>query len=384
MSTENNPSAAPAAAPAPVTNVSTLPNVPAMPTVNVAKALGLPESPTKTLNRAINQVKKDAKIDQGFARDPEPAPEPKKKNEPPKNTPKNDSPAPSEKDEGEVPAAAAPEASKDTPPAAPAAPASKEFDELKNLIKEQAKQIDDLKKANTPAPAAEPVKKAETDEEKAQKTAKRQEARKKEVDFHSKNVPVNLTDKDVDQILEGGEQAVSKMKELLGSVYAEAIMQTREGLEKDLNPILEHIYSNMEQFNPVYDDYQQLQRLRIEEGFKGLHPDLKDRMDIVKSVAKTLYDQYPQQLDKMKEPEIFNMVAEQTRAVLKSFGVSLTPAAAPAPVAPVPAPVAAAPAPEPVKPVARPPAPATNTPGVTSTPGSKSSIHKSIAESLTW
>jgi len=396
---------APIAVTAPVSVATKIPENSLMPvgvskpTVSAAAALGLPENPKHTMDEYSKGLRTSLKLDAHLSTAPRTVIKPSKKktDDKPKHEPAaaTTPPAPDAKAGGDMggtpdehvdtpkagskPAA---EPAAKTPPEAPKGETGKpvESPEVKKLQEQIEAMQSQIKQLTAPKPTAEPEKHIDPE---AEKRAAAELKQKKEawITGQLENLDVNITPEEHDAILEGGPEAVKKLIEMRKRDIATATLRARETIYEDLKPVLENIENQVRQFQPLYDDHQQLQRMRVEDSFKKAHPELAPRMTLCRQVAQSLVQQYPNEISQMSEPQVFAEVARQTKMVLEQMGITDTPAPTPAPAAEV-VPAAPAPAAAPVAPKPTPKPPASMAPSGVPAASGLPSFSKSVAASL--
>jgi len=287
---------------------------PAEPTVSVSEALGLPAD--WNMRDAIAGVPGKE------------APQVQTQEEP--KLPGGDAPA--SPAAGEEPAAAPAEGAKPEPaaaapakgakpvvPAKPtaAAPAKVEIPAVAPKIKvgdkeyTQEELAEALKKSAAPAAAAEPVKsvaeepKAKTADEVA---AERAEIRKNDSAWIAKLAPElpvpEVTEAQLDTMLNGGKEGVATFKALLQQAQATAILMSRKSMYAELQPVLDDFRG---QLTPIVQSQAEAANEREWQNYITAYPEHKDDKDLVNNATLALVQN---QADRMRTLSMKEFQAE--------------------------------------------------------------------------
>jgi hypothetical protein len=213
------------------------------------------------------------------------------------------------------------------------------------------KELDELKKAKEPAPAAAPapvvpVEAPETPEQ----------ARKRQDDWvqeRTQHIPVDMTSDEMDTILGGGEEAVAAMTGIRKRDIARSVLEARTSIYAEVNPVVDELRSAV---TVLLKNHMDVQRFTIETQFFGKYPEMETQRPYCNEVANYLMQLYPQECSKLTPDQFIDYLHTETVKLLDTQAQRLglpswkdaqaARAAAVAPAVPVPAvPVAAVPIP---------------------------------------
>lgn len=376
------PSPAPAVPAAPALTIPTVPNLTRTTLPSAKDSLGLDDSPSKTIGAVFdnNRQRNLPPVTAGFPSEP-----PK-----PPAAPATPPPAPAPAPEPPKPAEPAPPVPAPAPEPRKVKIGDKEYTEaeLAAIVQKQDQQPP----AQPPAPPAPPeAPKVPSPEEIAKAEAEWVSARAQEFKY-------DVTEEQVERVLEGGKEGAEAFKAILSNVYAKAVLEARKSIFGDLQQDFAGINQMAQVVQSLVQERQALQQYTTEQLFVQEYPEFKDNLDIAREVGQFIVKNYPAQVAQMGQAEFIKLVAKETdkqlltltRRVYPDFKYQTwkdywksrqTPAPEPPPAPSTPPPPAPVPQPAapPVPPV-RPPA--ANAPSAPVWTGYSPDQHKSIAKSL--
>lgn len=300
-------------------------------------------------------------------------------------TPKPEAPAPAA-------AAPTPKPAQPAPAPKPAAPAKikvgdKEYteDELKALLTKQP--------APTPQPAPQPA--AQPQQPRGPTPEEIQAAEKKFIDGLAAGISVSVSEPELEAILVGGPEGAAALGNLLKSVVARTVLETRKSVIPEFDEHLQNIYGMV---SPLANQSVELEKYATEQAFLTNHPEYADDVEFARRVAETLLATYPQQVGQMTREQFIAEVDRQASNIKqeeykrwrregdpenwKEYAKARRAAAAAQPQG-QPAPVPAAqPAAAPASQPPRPKPPTSNPPGIPGGALNSRSRHAAIAATL--
>jgi hypothetical protein len=215
------------------------------------------------------------------------------------------------------------------------------------------------KSAEAPTPTPEPVQRAFTPEQQAERVQQLRAQEAEWVNNNMKHIELDPVSEDMlENILNGGPDALTAFQELRQRDAARAVLIARKSIYEEMGPVLDRIEASQQ---PLHQYHQQVQEQHAARMFSEAYPDLNEyHMPLVTQVAQRLISQYPEEVSKLTLPEFIDELARQTEHNLNKNAKVLgfeswrdtpkftTPADVQrkSPAAQAPAPVAAAPTPQ--------------------------------------
>lgn len=176
---------------------------------------------------------------------------------------------------------------------------------------------------------------------------------------------LEVTPEMADILAAGGAPAAELRQQMSQKEVAYALALSRESVANDLNPILHAHAQTITRQNdlhqqalaqrdaaiaPLMEQARNVAVYETEQEFVSEYPELAEHIDTARIVGNTLWQQYPEWVQKATRKEFVAEIAKQTPLVLQRFHITVKPRGA-APVAATP-PVTPA-APKPGTPAAR-------------------------------
>lgn len=348
--------------------------------VEPMKALGLNSTPREGINALIQKSAEKIQRNIPFVKPTPQATTPSGQAPIVQKTPAPAQPTPS--------APAAPRPSAPAQPAAPTPAAPQTFEvQGRKYTPEQMQAILEDRASRQPVPQAQPqpqVPQQPTQQLSPQQQAEAQNQR--ESSFINELAPqINLeraglrvTPDQADVMAAGGEPAANMLNGMMQRAVAYGALTGRKSIAHELNPILKFMDQRHAQdvtrfqqaLAPIQEQARSVAAWETEQAFVNAHPDLAPHMDNARIVAHAMIEQAPQWAASVSREDFVKAVGEQTRNVLKNFGIEITPAQTSVPASATPpaasqapkqpAPVKAAVTPSGMKPITgqRPNAPA--------------------------
>ena len=185
----------------------------------------------------------------------------------------------------------------------------------REFTEEELNQL--VNKALAPQPEQKP---AEPEKEEAPPEPTAEEIAEAETKFRqtlSEKIQTDhlVSDKDVEDILVGGDEARERLQQFAKNLTALAVLETRKSIFAELNPVLADISNKV---TPVLQQTQDLEKYQMTQMFTQRHPEYAEagQMDLAAEIATQLQQQYPKEVQAMSREQFADEVARQADKVV--------------------------------------------------------------------